>query len=90
MAKENTENPPFDDHALADCEFQWLATIVAGVELAAIACQCAAVVDVDGVPPLRLARALLGLGVLGRHVGRKRRRRGGEKSEEREEEGRGI
>jgi hypothetical protein len=52
--------PALDNLALADGEAQGLAAVVRGVELAAVALESAAVVDVDLVAGLGLARALGG------------------------------
>jgi hypothetical protein len=52
--------PALDDLALADGEAQGLAAVVRSVELAAVALEGAAVVDVDLVAGLGLARTLGG------------------------------
>jgi hypothetical protein len=48
---------PLDDAALSDNEAQWGSSIVAGIELAAIGLECAAVMDGDLVALLGLALA---------------------------------
>jgi len=75
--------PPFNHLPLPDGETERLAAAVGAVELGAVRGQGAAVVDGDLVAALGFARALLGLGVLGRDLGGKEGR--GEEGEEGED-----
>lgn len=56
--------PPLDHLALADVEGERLATVVARVELGAVAGECASVVHFDLVAGFRFAVALGGRGYL--------------------------